>query len=79
MVLQNCARLLDKAIELDKTTYENIARYRSGNAGDHVAGGGSVAEHTDHHGADHAGDHVADHSFKKKSHIYTLYHYVVRV
>ncbi len=34
MVLQNCARLLDKAIELDKTTYENIARYRSGKAGD---------------------------------------------
>lgn len=34
MVLQNCARLLDKAIDLDKTTYENIARYRSGNAGD---------------------------------------------
>ena len=37
MVLQNCARLLDKAIELDKSTYENIARYRSGNAGDHDA------------------------------------------
>lgn len=37
MVLQNCARLLDKAIELDKTTYENIARYRSGNADDHDA------------------------------------------
>ncbi len=34
MVLQNCAQLLDKAIDLDKTTYENIARYRSGNAGD---------------------------------------------
>lgn len=34
IVLQNCARLLDKAIDLDKTTYENIARYRSGNAGD---------------------------------------------
>jgi LemA protein len=34
MVLQNCARLLDKAIDLDKTTYENIARYRSGKAGD---------------------------------------------
>ena len=34
MVLQNCARLLDKAIDLDKTTFENIARYRSGNAGD---------------------------------------------
>ena len=30
MVLQNCARLLDKAIDLDKSTYENIARYRSG-------------------------------------------------
>ncbi len=34
MVLQNCARLLDKAIDLDKTTYENIARYRSGNVSD---------------------------------------------
>ena len=30
IVLQNCARLLDKAIDLDKTTYENIAKYRSG-------------------------------------------------
>ena len=30
VVLQNCARLLDKAIELDKTTYENIAKYRAG-------------------------------------------------
>ncbi len=30
MVLQNCARLLDKAIDLDKSTFENIARYRSG-------------------------------------------------
>ncbi len=34
VVLQNCARLLDKAIDLDKTTYENIARYRSGSAAD---------------------------------------------
>ncbi len=34
IVLQNCARLLDKAIDLDKSTYENIARYRSGNADD---------------------------------------------
>ena len=32
VVLQNCAKLLDKAIDLDKSTYENIARYRSGNA-----------------------------------------------
>ena len=34
MVLQNCARLLDKAIDLDKSTYETIARYRSGKSGD---------------------------------------------
>ena len=33
VVLQNCARLLDKAIDLDKSTFENIAKYRSG-AGD---------------------------------------------
>ena len=33
MVLQNCARLLDKAIDLDKSTFENIAKYRSGNSG----------------------------------------------
>ena len=30
VVLQNCARLLDKAIDLDKSVYENIAKYRSG-------------------------------------------------
>ena len=30
VVLQNAARLLDKAIELDKSTFENIAKYRSG-------------------------------------------------
>ncbi len=29
-ILQNCARLLDKAIDLDKSTYENIAKYRGG-------------------------------------------------
>ena len=34
VVLQNCAKLLDKAIDLDKSTFENIAKYRSGNAGD---------------------------------------------
>jgi len=32
VVLQNAARLLDKAIDLDKTTLENIAKYRSGTA-----------------------------------------------
>ena len=31
VVLQNCAKLLDKAIDLDKTTFVNIAKYRSGN------------------------------------------------
>ena len=30
VVLQNCARLLDRAIDLDKSTFENIAKYRSG-------------------------------------------------
>ena len=30
VVLQNCARLLDKAIDLDKSTFEAIAKYRSG-------------------------------------------------
>ena len=34
MVLQNCARLLDKAIDLDKSTFENIAKFRAGNAQD---------------------------------------------
>ena len=34
VVLQNCARLLDKAIDLDKSTFENIAKYRSGNMSD---------------------------------------------
>ena len=32
IVLQNAARLLDKAIDLDKTTFETIAKYRSGMA-----------------------------------------------
>ena len=30
VVLQNAARLVDKAIDLDKSTFENIAKYRSG-------------------------------------------------
>ena len=34
VVLQNCARLLDKAIDLDKSTFENIAKFRSGNVSD---------------------------------------------
>lgn len=34
VVLSNCAGLLDKAIDLDKATFENIAKYRSGNGFD---------------------------------------------
>ncbi len=30
VVLQNCAKLLDKAIDLDKSTFEQIAKYRGG-------------------------------------------------
>jgi LemA protein len=30
VVLQNCAKLLDRAVELDKSTFENLAKYRSG-------------------------------------------------
>ena len=37
IVLQNCARLLDKAIDLDKSTFENIAKYRSGNGDSEAA------------------------------------------
>lgn len=33
IVLQDCARLVQMSVELDKTTYENIAKYRSGYAG----------------------------------------------
>ena len=32
VILQNCARLLDKAIDLDKTTMTQIAAYRSGHS-----------------------------------------------
>lgn len=31
MILQNCAKLVDKAVGLDKETFSNIAMYRSGN------------------------------------------------
>lgn len=36
-ILQNCAKLLDKAIDLDKTTFSEIAKYRSGNVADDAA------------------------------------------
>lgn len=34
IILQNCAKLLDKAIELDKSTFTELAKYRSGNIND---------------------------------------------
>lgn len=47
VVLQNCARLLDKAIDLDKSTFENIAKYRSGNAGDSDAARNAIGGQLD--------------------------------
>ena len=37
VILQSCAKLLDKAIDLDKTTFSEIAKYRSGNVADDAA------------------------------------------
>lgn len=37
VILQNCAKLLDKAIDLDKITFSEIAKYRSGNVADDAA------------------------------------------
>lgn len=37
VILQNCVKLLDKAIDLDKTTFSEIAKYRSGNVADDAA------------------------------------------
>ena len=34
MILQNCAKLLDKAIDLDKDTFTKIAKYRAGSTDD---------------------------------------------
>lgn len=34
MILKNCAKLLDKAIDLDKDTFTKVAMYRSGNTDD---------------------------------------------
>ena len=47
IVLQNCARLLDKAIDLDKSTFENIAKYRSGYKGDSDTARNELGGHID--------------------------------
>ena len=36
MILQNAAKLLDKAIDLDKDTFSKIAKYRGGNTDDNA-------------------------------------------
>lgn len=36
VILQNCAKLLDKAIDLDKDTFTKIAELRSGNGGNRL-------------------------------------------
>ncbi len=46
-VLQNCARLLDKAIDLDKSTYITIAKHRSGNDKDGDESRNEVASQLD--------------------------------
>ncbi len=47
VVLQNCARLLDKAVDLDKSTFTEIARYRSGTSGEREAQRNEVAGEID--------------------------------
>lgn len=44
VVLQNCARLLDKAVDLDKDTFTKVAMYRAGNAGNEDARNGVATE-----------------------------------
>lgn len=47
VILQNCAKLLDRAIDLDKTTFAEIAKYRSGNASDRELQRSEVATQID--------------------------------
>ena len=47
VILQNCARLLDKAIDLDKTTMTEIAAYRSGHNPDDDGERNAIAQKLD--------------------------------
>ena len=47
VILQNCARLLDKAIDLDKTTMTQIAAYRSGASADNDGVRNDIAQKID--------------------------------
>lgn len=42
VILQNCARLLDKAIDLDKDTFTKVAKYRAGSSDDEARNEASV-------------------------------------
>jgi len=47
VILSNCAKLLDKAIDLDKTTFAQIAAYRSGRGAENDAIRNDVANEID--------------------------------
>ena len=53
VILQNCAKILDKAIDLDKTTMTQIAAYRSGASADNdgVRNAERLSPEGDHGGA----------------------------
>ena len=44
VILQNCAKLLDRAEDLDKETFVNIAKYRAGTADQKEAGRSEMAQ-----------------------------------
>ena len=47
VILQNCAKILDKAIDLDKTTMTQIAAYRSGASADNDGVRNDIAQKID--------------------------------
>ena len=47
VILQNCAKILDKAIDLDKTTMTQIASYRSGASADNDGVRNDIAQKID--------------------------------
>ena len=50
VILQNCAKILDKAIDLDKTTMTQIAAYRSGASADNDGVRNDIAQKIDYVG-----------------------------
>ena len=47
VILQNCAKLLDKAIDLDKDTFTKVAQFRSGNGAGNDEDRNAVSEQLD--------------------------------